>query len=94
MTLFAAMISTPHVGQHELDRLEIPQCPPELAPLGRPGVRELEGPDRRAETVRGDLQARLDEPVLGEREAAPISPSTLSAPTSTSSNRNSGWPNT
>ena len=59
-----------HVGEHELDRLKIADGAAELTPLARPGVGEFEGADRGAQRIGRDLQPRLDEPVLGQLEAA------------------------
>ena len=57
-----------HVGQHEFDRLMAADRGSELnAPPG-PIVGKLERADRGTETIGGDLQPRLDEPVLGELE--------------------------
>ena len=60
-----------HVGEHELDRLEIPDRPAELDALGGEVVGDLGRADRGAEAMGGDLQPRVDEPVLGQLVALP-----------------------
>src|SRR5579883_3325059 len=53
-----------HIGEHELDGLEVADRPAELHALARPFIRDLRSADRGAETIGGNLQPGLDEPVL------------------------------
>jgi hypothetical protein len=59
-----------HVGEHELDGLEIADRAAELHAPGSVVVGYLRRPDRRADAMAGDLQASLDEPVFGQLEPA------------------------
>src|SRR5260370_41673882 len=69
-TLFRSHDPHRHVGEHELDGLEIADRAAELHTPGGVIVGDLGRPDRRADAMAGDLQASLDEPVLGQLEAA------------------------
>src|SRR5260370_7686466 len=69
-TLFRSHDPHRHVGEHELDGLEIADRAAELHTPGGVIVGDLGRPDRRADAMAGDLQASLDEPVLGHLEAA------------------------
>ena len=58
-----------HVGEHELDALKVTDRAIELVARRCIVIGDLGGTNRSSQCVRGDLQASLDEPVLGEFEA-------------------------
>ncbi len=75
-----------HVGQHELDALEVGDALAELLAVGGVGDRRVERALRDAHRLRGDREPRRSRVAIAILKPSPSAPSRFAAGTRTSSN--------